>query len=417
MAAGSLRVSRVGGQRKAKVTQSHLEDFQPPQRLLLGPGPSSVHPRVLQAMTLPVLGHLDPLFFRVMDDVCDVLRLVFHTSNFVTLPLSSTGTGAMEAACANVLEPGDTIVVCRNGYFGHRMADIAQRCGAETHHVDSPWGKPVDVQMLADELDKHPKVKAVGVIHAETSTGVLSPVKEIAELAHRHGALVMVDAVTSLGGHDVQMDDWDLDVCFSATQKCLGAPPGLAPISFGHRAMEVINTRSSTVQSFYFNLKDLESYWSERRAYHHTSPISMTYALREALRILMEEGLENRIQRHARTAAALRAGLEALGMHLFADPDHRLNPLTSVRVPDGIEDAAVRSTLMDDYNIEIGGGLGELRGKVWRIGLMGESAREINVFFLLSALERILSGLGYEVASGASLAAAQRALTDTDGTH
>ena len=396
------------------MTQSYLENFQPPQRVLLGPGPSSVHPRVLQAMTLPVVGHLDPLFFRVMDDVCEVLRHVFQTTNFMTLPLSSTGTGAMEAACANILEPGDTMVVCRNGFFGDRMADIAQRCGAETRLVDSPWGKPVDLQMLSDELDKHGNVKAVGVIHAETSTGVLNPVEEIAELAHRHGALVLVDAVTSLGGHDLRMDDWDLDVCFSATQKCLGAPPGLAPISLGPRAMEVINTRSSTVQSFYFNLKDLESYWSQTRNYHHTSPISMTYAIREALRMLMEEGLANRIQRHARSAAALRAGLEALGMDLFADPDHRLNPLTAVLVPDGIEDAAVRRTLAEDYGIDIGGGLGELRGKVWRIGLMGESAREINVFALLSALERILSGLGYEVAYGASLAAAQRTLTASD---
>ena len=396
------------------MTQSNMENFQPPQRLLLGPGPSSVHPRVLQAMTLPVLGHLDPLFFNVMDDVCEALRLVFNTSNFMTLPLSSTGTGAIEATCANILEPGDTMVVCRNGFFGDRMADIARRCGAETYIVDSPWGKPVDVQMLSDELDKHGKVKAVGVVHAETSTGVLSPVKEIAELAHRHGALVLVDAVTSLGGHDVQMDEWDLDVCFSATQKCLGAPPGLAPISFGPRAMDVINTRSTTVQSFYFNLKDLEGYWSQTRAYHHTTPISMIYALREALRILMEEGLDNRIQRHAQAAAALRAGLEALGMDLFADPDTRLNPLTSVLVPDGIEDSDVRRTLLDDYNIEIGGGLGELRGKVWRIGLMGESAREINVFAFLSALERTLSGLGYEVAYGASLAAAQRTLAASD---
>ena len=396
------------------MTQSNMENFQPPQRLLLGPGPSSVHPRVLQAMTLPVLGHLDPLFFNVMDDVCEALRHVFNTSNFMTLPLSSTGTGAIEATCANILEPGDTMVVCRNGFFGDRMADIARRCGAETHIVDSPWGKPVDVQMLSDELDKHGKVKAVGVVHAETSTGVLSPIKEIAELAHRHGALVLVDAVTSLGGHDVQMDEWDLDVCFSATQKCLGAPPGLAPISFGPRAMDDINTRSTTVQSFYFNLKDLEGYWSQTRAYHHTTPISMIYALREALRILMEEGVENRIQRHAQAAAALRAGLEALGMDLFADPDTRLNPLTSVLVPDGIEDSDVRRKLLDDYNIEIGGGLGELRGKVWRIGLMGESAREINVFAFLSALERTLSGLGYEVAYGASLAAAQRTLAASD---
>ena len=393
------------------MTQSYFDEFQPHQRVLLGPGPSTVHPRVLQAMTLPVLGHLDPQFFRVMDDVCEMLRHIFNTSNFMTLPLSSTGTGAMEAACVNILEPGDTIVVCSNGFFGNRLADIARRCGAETYIVDGPWGKPVDVQALADELKKHARVKAVGVVHGETSTGVLTPVQEIASLVHEHGGLLVVDAVTSLGGHEVRMDDWDLDVCYSATQKCLGAPPGLAPISFGPRAMEVINTRSTPVQSFYFNIKDLETYWSQTRAYHHTSPISMTYALREALRMLMEEGIENRIQRHAQVAAALRAGLEAMGIGVLPDADHFLNPLTAALVPEGIDDAAVRRRLLEDYSIEIGGGLGDLRGRVWRIGLMGESARASNVFVLLSGLEIILSGLGYEVASVASLAAAQGALT------
>jgi len=381
----------------------------------MGPGPSSVHPRVLQAMTLPVVGHLDPEFFQVMDDVGDMLRAVYHTENFMTLPLSSTGTGAMEAACANILERGDTMVVCRNGFFGDRLADIAARTGAVTHIVDSPWGKPVDLDTLAAELDKHPRVKAVGMVHAETSTGVLTPLQDFVDLAHRKGALIIVDAVTSLGGHDVRMDDWDIDVCYSASQKCLGAPPGLAPISFGPRAMEVINSRKSQVQSFYFNVKDLETYWSQTRAYHHTSPISMTYALREALRMLMEEGLEPRIQRHARVASALRAGLEAMGIALLADENYRLNPLTTAAVPEGIEDATVRRTLLDDYNIEIGGGLGELRGKAWRIGLMGDSARESNVFSLLSALEMILSGLGYEVAQGASLAAAQRDLAAFSG--
>ena len=392
------------------MAKGYLEALQPPPRILLGPGPSSVHPRVLQAMALPVIGHLDPAFFQVMDDVCEMLREVYGTTNFMTLPLSSTGTGAMEAACANVLEQGDTMVVCRNGFFGNRLADIAQRCGAETYVVDTPWGQPVDAQALADELKRHPKVKAVGVVHAETSTGVLTPLKEIVALAHQHDALVIVDAVTSLGGHQVRMDEWDLDVCYGASQKCLGAPPGLAPISLGKRAVEVLNTRPSNVQSFYFNLKDLESYWSQRRAYHHTSPISMTYALREALRMIMEEGPENRIRRHARVAAGLRAGLEALGIGLLADPDHRLNPLTAALVPEGIDDAQVRRKLLDGYNIEIGGGLGEMRGKIWRIGLMGESARESNVFTLLSALEVILSSLGYEVAYGSSLAAAQRAL-------
>ena len=393
------------------MADTQVGEMQVPHRVLLGPGPSSVHPRVLQAMTMPVIGHLDPAFFQVMDDVCNMLREVYHTSNFMTLPISSTGTGAMETACVNIIERGDSVVVCRNGFFGNRLADIAQRCGAVTHTVDTPWGKPVDVDDLAKELGKHPKVKAVGIVHGETSTGVLNPLREVIDLAHSHGAVVMVDAVTSLGGHEVRMDDWGMDVCFSATQKCLGAPPGLAPISLGPRAMDIVKNRATKVGSFYFSLQELESYWSQRRAYHHTAPISMTYALREALRMMMEEGLENRLNRHARVAAALRAGLEAIGIGLLADPEYRLNPLTTALIPEGIDDATVRGKLLNDYNIEIGGGLGELRGKVWRIGLMGESAREINVFALLSALEMILSGEGYEVAYGASLSAAQKALS------
>ena len=397
------------------MTNTYLEEFNPPQRILLGPGPSSVNPRVLQAMTLPILGHLDPRFFRVMDEVCAMLREVYRTENLMTVPLSATGTGAMEAACANMLERGDKIIVCRNGFFGDRLADIAERCGAETVTLDFAWGDPLDVQVLADALEQHGPVKAVGVVHAETSTGVLTPLPEIVNLVHRHDALVIVDAVTSLGGHDLRMDEWDLDVCYSGTQKCLGAPPGLAPISFGPRAMEVINTRQSQVQSFYFNLKDLENYWNQTRAYHHTTPISMTYALRESLRMMMEEGIENRIRRHARVAAALRAGLEALGIGLMAAEGYRLNPLTTALIPEGgVEDAAVRQRLLNDYNIEIGGGLGQVRGKAWRIGLMGESAKETNVFALLSALEQILPDLGYEVATGASLSAAQRALVDYD---
>ena len=392
------------------MVESQIGELQMPQRILLGPGPSSVHPRVLQAMTAPVVGYLDPSFFQVMDEVCDMLRQVYHTSNTTTFPVSATGTGAMETACANVIERGDTVVICRNGYFGNRLADIAERSGADVHLVDSPWGKPVDVEGLAGELQKHPKVKAVGVVNAETSTGVLTPLPEIVELAHQHDALVIVDAVTSLGGHDVRMDEWDVDVCYSASQKCLGAPPGLAPISIGTRALEAINNRSSKVQSFYFSLAELDNYWSERRMYHHTPPISMIYGLREALHMMVEEGLENRIDRHARVTASLIAGLEAMGIGVLAEPDYRLNPLTAAVVPEGVDDAAVRRKLLDDYNIEIGGGLGELRGKVWRIGLMGESAREVNVFALLSALEIILSSLGYEVAYGSSLAAAQRAL-------
>ena len=396
------------------MTNTYLDEFRPPQHILLGPGPSSVNPRVLQAMTLPILGHLDPQFFQVMDEVCAMLREVYHTENPMTVPLSSTGTGAMEAACANILEAGDKMIVCRNGFFGDRLADIAERCGAQTVVLDFPWGKSVDIQVLADALEQHDKVKAVGVVHAETSTGVLTPLPEIVDLVHRHNALIIVDAVTSLGGHNMRMDEWDLDVCYSATQKCLGSPPGLAPISFGPRAMEVINTRPSKVQSFYFNLKDLENYWNQTRAYHHTMPISMTYALRESLRMMMEEGIDNRIRRHARVASALRAGLEALGMDLMAEEGYRINPMTTVLIPEGIVDTEVRQRLLNEYNIEIGGGLGQVRGKAWRIGLMGESAREANVFCLLSALEQILPDLGYEVATGTSLSAAQRALVNYD---
>ena len=392
------------------MTASYLTELQPSARLLLGPGPSSVHPRVLQAMTLPVMGHLDPDFFQVMNDIGDMLREVYRTSNVMTMPVSATGTGAMETACANMLEPGDTMVVCRNGYFGIRLGNIAERCGARVFEIDTPWGQPVDPQVLEDELKKHTRVKAVGVVHAETSTGVLTPLPDIIDVIHRHGALAIVDAVTSLGGHDMRVDDWDVDVCYSGTQKCLGAPPGLAPITLSENAMQVLRTRETPVQSFYFNLQELESYWGRNRAYHHTAPISMTYALREALRMMMEEGIENRIARHAKAAAALRAGLEALGLELLADPDYRLNPLTTVRIPEGIDDAQVRASLLSDYSIEIGGGLGEFRGRAWRIGLMGDSARDRNVLALLSALEQILNENGYEVAFGSSLAAAQRAL-------
>jgi len=396
------------------LTSSYMKELQPSQKVLLGPGPSTVHPRVLQALSLPVMGHLDPAFFQVMDDVCEMLRMVFHTTNSMTVPISSTGTGAMETACANIIEPGDSMLVCRNGYFGIRLADIAERCGATVHVMDTPWGKAVDPQMLKDELKKHPGLKAVGVVHAETSTGVLSDMKELVDVIHEPGALAIVDAVTSLGGHEVRMDDWGIDVCYSATQKCLGAPPGLAPISLSPAAMDVVAKRPSKVQSFYFNLKDLEAYWNQTRAYHHTSPINMTYALREALRMMMEEGQENRINRHARVAAALRAGAEALGLSLLAEEGHRLNPLTTLSIPEGIEDAKIRRALLNDYDIEIGGGLGEFAGKAWRVGLMGESARERNVFALLSALETILSKEGYEVAFGASLSAAQRTIATFD---
>jgi alanine-glyoxylate transaminase/serine-glyoxylate transaminase/serine-pyruvate transaminase len=393
---------------------SYLNEFKPPRRILMGPGPSDVHSRVLQAMTMPILGHLDPDFLGVMDDVMEMLRIVFKTSNKLTLPLSATGSAGMEAAFCNMVEPGDTVVVGINGYFGHRMADIASRCGADLHTVEFPWGRPIgpDLSPLEQEMKKHRSVKALGVVHGETSTGVLSPLPSIAELAHRYDALLIADAVTSLGGEEVTLDEWDVDVSYSASQKCLGAPPGLSPITLGPRAVSILKERKTRVQSFYLNLADLESYWSEgqARVYHHTAPISMIYALREALRMAMEEGMEERIRRHGRNATALRAGLEALGLELFADPQHRLNPLTTVVVPEGVNEARVRRRLLADYGIEIGGGLGEIAGRVWRVGLMGESSRESNVLAFLSALERTLPEEGYEVAQGAGVAGAQRAL-------
>lgn len=392
--------------------ESYLREFIPPHRTLMGAGPSNVHSRVLQAIGTPMLGHLDPSFLKVMDDVMEMLRIMFGTSNRMTLPISATGTAAMEAAICNVVEPGDTVVIAANGFFGVRLADIASRCGAQVHTVDFPWGKPVDPSDVETEMRKHTAVKALGVIHGETSTGVLSPLTDLANLAHRHDSILIADAVTSLGGQEFKMDQWDIDIAYSASQKCLAAPPGLAPLSIGSRAEKLIKERKTPVQSFYLNLGNLETYWSgnQTRVYHHTAPISMIYALRESLRMAMEEGIENRILRHARNAAALRAGLESLGLALFADPDHRLNPLTAVLAPEGVDEAHVRRRLLQEYSIEIAGGLGQIAGRVWRIGLMGETSREANVLLLLSALERILPGEGYKVAQGAAVASAQQVL-------
>ena len=397
------------------MSESYFSEFEAPNRLLLGAGPCTVHPRVLRAMTQPVIGHLDPKFFQVMDEVCEMLRQIFHTENHMTVPISSTGTGAMETACANMLERGDTAIVCRNGYFGVRLADIAERCGANTIMVDSPWGETANLNGLEDALNANPGTRVVGLVHAETSTGALSPLQDAIDLAHRHGALVIVDAVTSLGSHDVRVDDWDIDVCYSASQKCLGSPPGLAPITFGERAMRIINDRPTKVQSFYFNLKDIADYWNQTRAYHHTSPITMTYAMRESLRMMMEEGIDQRHTRHTRVADGLRAGLTTMGLELVADPEHMLNPITVVRVPEGVDDGAARKRLLDEWDIEVSGGLGEFRGQVWRIGMMGEGARDRNVLAVLSALEVVLSDAGYEVAFGASVGAAQRSMVTAGG--
>jgi len=386
----------------------YRNEWQPPNRILLGPGPSNVHPRVLQAMLSPMLGHLDPDFWPVLDQVRDMLRLVLGTTHNWTLPLSATGTAGMEAAFCNVVEPGDRVVIVVNGFFGERMVDIALRCRADVQRIDVPWGKPVLPELVAQALAAQGHVKAVGVVHAETSTGVLSPLQEIAQVVHHHDALLIVDAVTSLGGVELCMDEWDLDLCYGASQKCLGAPPGLAPISLGPRAVDVVTHRQHPVQSLYLDMVTLEAYWSERRRYHHTAPILMLYALREALRLIMEEGVPQRWQRHAHTAAGLRAGLEALELELFAAPAYRLDPLTTVVVPDKVDAAQVQRQLYQHYNIEIGGGLGALQGKIWRIGLMGDSCKASNVLLVLAALEHSLAQQGYADARGVGVAAAQQ---------
>lgn len=391
---------------------SQMNEFLPPQRLLMGAGPSNVHPRVLNAMTASLLGHLDPVFLQAMDDVRAMLREVFKTDNAATLPVSGTGTAGMEAAMVNVLEPGDVILVATNGYFGERLAEIASRTGAQVSTIDHEAGEPVSVQAVRDELAKHAKVKAVAVVHAETSTGVLTPIPEIAKVVHDAGALLVVDAVTSLGGVELRVDDWDIDVCYSGTQKCIGAPPGLAPITFGQRAMDAMAQRKTKVQSFYLDMTMLADYW-QQRVYHHTAPISMIYSIREALRIVLEEGLENRWARHAKNAAAMVAGIDAMGLRIVANPDFRLASLTAVFAPDGIPEADIRKELLEKYNIEVSGGLASmptLAGKIWRIGLMGHNSTAANVLYFLSSLESALVSREYEVAAGAGVAAAQRVL-------
>lgn len=388
----------------------YLKELQLPNRILLGPGPSNINPRVLQAMMTPMLGHLDPDFWPVLDDIRTMLSQVIGTADNWTFPLPTTGMAGMEAAFCNVVEQGDRVIIAVNGFFGERMVEIASRVGAEVHRIDIPWGKPVLPEHVEGALKVHGSVKAVGVVHAATSTGVLSPIKDIAAVVHHHNALIVVDAVTSLGGLEFRMDDWDLDICYGASQKCLGGPSGAAPVSFGRRAQSAIKNRKTQVQSFYLDVSNLENYWSDTRAYHHTTPILTMYAFREALRLIMEEGVENRWKRHADNARALRAGLEALELELFADPDYRLDPLTTIRVPDGIDAAKVIRQLYKDYNIEIGGGLGVLAGKIWRIGLMGESCKASNVLLVLSALENVLPQHGYAQSHGTGVAAAHRVL-------
>ncbi|MFO0911964.1 MAG: alanine--glyoxylate aminotransferase family protein [Pirellulales bacterium] len=379
--------------------------LDPPIRLLLGPGPSAIHPRVLQAMAKPTVGHLDPYYLHLMNGLQQQLRTVFRTQNPMTFAVSGTGSAGMEAAVVNLVEPGDPVVVCVNGVFGARMAEVARRCGAQVTVVERPWGEVFTTSDLEPVLASvRPKV--VGIVMAETSTGAWQPIDKIASLVHDSGAMLAVDAVTSLGGIAVETDRWKADVVYSGSQKCLSCPPGLAPITFSPRAVERILARKTKVQSWYLDVSLLAAYWNEDRVYHHTAPINMTYGLYEALAIILEEGLESCFQRHELNHRALKAGLAAIGIGYSAQEGHQLPTLNAVRVPDGIDDAWVRSHLLNRFGIEIGGGLGAFKGKVWRIGLMGHGSRPANVLVCLAALEQLLAEQGYEFEHGAGVAAA-----------
>ncbi len=380
--------------------------FNPQARILLGPGPSNVNPRVLNAMAAPMLGHLDPDYVGLMEEIKKLLRIVFQTANDVTFPVSGTGSAGMESALANLIEEGDEAVVGVNGVFGARAAECAERMGARVHRVEAEWGRIVEPEKIEAALKSCQRPKLVAVVHAETSTGVLQPVEEIAQMAHRYGALMVLDAVTSLACIPVPIDRWQIDACYSCTQKGISAPPGLSPFTLSERAMAVIRGRRTKCRSWYLDVSMIAQYWGAERAYHHTAPISMNYALYEALRIVVEEGLEARWQRHRRNAAALQAGVAAMGLKFVAQEGHRLPQLTAVQAPAGIDEAAIRTALLRTYNMEIGAGLGPFKGKVWRIGLMGESSQRNNVVLVLNALEQLLSAAGIEIARGRAQAAA-----------
>lgn len=366
------------------------DELTPPVRTLMGPGPSNVHPRVLRAMGTPLVGHLDPAFLDMMDEVQELLRYAFRTDNQWTLPISGTGSAAMEAAFANLVEPGDTVLVPSNGYFGHRMASMAKRAGGTVVSVDAPWGEPLDPRDVEDAFETH-QPEVFGFVHAETSTGVRQPaVPELTGIAKAHDAFVIADTVTSLGGVELRVDEWDIDVAYSGAQKCLSCPPGASPITLSDRAMDRVLARETPVRSWYLDLSLLEGYWGDNRSYHHTAPVTNVYALREALRLVAEEGIERRWERHRRVARTLVSGLAELGLERYAAEEYWLPSLNTVRVPNGVDDTTLIEQLLSEYGIEIAAGLGDLAGEVFRIGCMGHSARPANVNHLLAALEETL---------------------------
>ena len=390
-----------------------IQSFHPPVRTLMGPGPSDVNPRILEAMGRPTIGHLDPVFVSMMEEMKVLLRYAFQTENELSMPVSAPGSAGMEMCFVNLVEPGDKVIVCQNGVFGGRMKENVQRCGATAIMVEDDWGVAVDPAKVEDALKANPDAKVLAFVHAETSTGAISDARTLAELAHQHDCLVIADTVTSLAGSPLMVDDWDLDAVYSGTQKCLSCVPGLSPVTFNQRAIDVITSRKSTVQSWFLDLNLVLGYWGggAKRAYHHTAPINTLYALHEALVILQEEGIENSWARHEKNHNALRAGLEAMGLELVVPEGQRLPQLNAVSIPDGVDEAAVRSALLSEYNLEIGAGLGAMAGKIWRIGLMGFASNETNVLFCLGALDAVLSGMKAPITSGVAVEAARAVYT------
>lgn len=379
--------------------------LNPPRRILMGPGPSDVHPRVLAALGAPTVGHLDPYFIQVMNETQSMLRHVFRTANELTLAVSGTGSAGMETCVVNLIEPGDRMVVCVNGVFGGRMADVAGRAGAHVTTIERPFGEVFSADQIADVV-RRVQPKVLGIVHAETSTGAWQPLEEISRIVHDAGALLLADTVTSLGGVPVEVDGWQLDAVYSGTQKCLSCPPGLSPVTFSPRAVAAIEKRKAKIASWYLDMTMVKNYWGQDRAYHHTAPINMNYGLHEALRLVLEEGLEARIARHKRNHLALKAGLNAIGLNYAVAEGIQLPMLNAVLIPSGVDDVAVRKQLLAEFGIEIGGGLGPMKGKTWRIGLMGETSSPRNVLLLLAALERCLTDQGATVQPGAGVAAA-----------
>jgi len=383
--------------------------FYPPLRTLMGPGPSDVSPRVLSALARPTVGHLDPLFVDLMDQIKGLLQYAFQTSNELTLPVSAPGSAGMEACFVNLVSPGDTVIVCQNGVFGGRMKENVERCGATAVMVEDSWGEPVSVDKVTAAFDRHPQASLMAFVHAETSTGARSDAAVLCALARARGALSIVDTVTSLGGIELQVDAWGADAVYSGTQKCLSCVPGISPVTFSPRAVERIQQREHRVQSWFLDMQLVMGYWggATKRAYHHTAPVNNLYALHEALLMLREEGLEAAHARHRRNHQALVAGLEAMGLAMAVAPEHRLPQLNSVLIPEGVDDAAVRGALLAQYDLEIGAGLGALAGRTWRIGLMGHASRERNVLTCLAALEAVLLSQGAAIHAGRGIAAAR----------